>query len=66
MKLSSSIVLLCLSTSVARCGINMVEGPPEMKEWLKNSPPNRECKREGFAREWLCTEFNYDANEVTS
>ena len=37
-----------------------------MKEWLKNSPPNRECKREGFASEWLCAELNYDANEVTS
>ena len=43
----------------------MVEGPPEMKEWLKNSPPNRECKREGLASEWLCTEFN-DDNEVAS
>ena len=41
-------------------------GPPEMNEWLKTSPSDRECERKGLESEWLCTEFNHDGNRVSS
>ena len=66
MKLPSLLVLLCLAASATGCGINMAYGPPEMNEWLKTSPSDRECERKGLESEWLCTEFNHDGNRVSS